>query len=712
MFAFVRSVVLSLMLGALTVPTAANDSRVYEITPAQRLALTQLEQLIASEEAAAAVDLAVRVIDEADGRVVAVDSPSRLLAETFLPLSAVVHERLLRSGSGAGSTLAAYRQRYDRIANDRLLLARQSRSIEALQRWQERYFATSYGDDALLSVADLALQQGRTDTAIAALRRIDSFAVELAAPGEQLFGVYHGSDIAGGEVGVRWVYAHLLSGESARATNWAALVKQRFGEQTLTVAGRPGTVADRLDALLEQAASWTQSPSISDGQLPRGMSPAWGHAMPPVVRLPAELVPAAAQRSTRLQNSQVEPLLADGKLFLHTGRGVIAKTLLDGQPWPPGIGDQALFTAAGAGKTLWPAARPLDAVPRFSLVQQGRWLAGRFGAVADTDARSVNQQAASQVVVLDLHREGSLQSGYPVTAPLHSRFASPPLLTASRLLVALQQTDEATVTTRLMALDLPSGVALWTSPPIVIARRSREIARARDVALQIDNDQLVCHIDGVTAAVDLHAGSLRWVVRHTIAELSDSPYPRQRRSADKSHSAVYVDNGHVVVAGVDIDRVVCLDADSGRVRWATAAGVADDVEYVLGATSDHWLAAGQQLYWLNRDNGAVEAAFPGGTTAQSGAALASPHGVGRGWLSARHVYWPTSGDILLFDARLGTLNEAQGQSRQARMVGRIPLQPYGLRGGNLAAAYGVLVNVDPAYLSAFVGHAAEPLSSQ
>lgn len=711
MSGFARFVVLSLMLGGLTVPAAANDSRVYEITPAQRLALTQLEQLIASEEAAAAVDLAVRVIDEADGRVVAVERPSRALAETFVPLSVAVHERLLRSEPGDGSALSAYRQRYDRIANDQLMIARQLRSIEALQRWQERYFATSFGDDALLSIADLALQQGRSDTAIAALRRIDSFEIGIAASGEQPVGGYHGSDIPGGEVGARWVDAYLLNGQPARAAQWTALVKQRFGDQPITVAGRPGTVADRLDALIEQAASWIDRPLSGDGLLSRGMSPAWVRAMPPAARLPTELAPAAAQRSDRRHASQVLPLLADGKLFLHTGRGVIAKTLLDGQPWPPGIGEQALFTAAAAGKSLWPAARPLDAVPRFSLAHQGRWLAGRFGAVADTDARSVNLQAASQIVVLDLQREGALQSGYPVTAPPHSRFASPPLLTASRLLVALQQTDEATVTTRLLALDLPSGVTLWTSPPIVIARRSRDVARARDVALQIDHDQLVCHIDGVTAAVDIHAGGLRWVVRHAIAELADSPYPRQRRSADKSHSALHVDDGHVVVAGVDIDRVVGLDSDNGRVRWATATGVADDVEYLLGATSDHWLAAGQQLYWLNRHNGAVEAAFPGGTTPQSGAAIASPHGVGRGWLSEGHAYWPSSDGILVLDARLGRLSDLPAEPRQPRLVGRIPLQPYGLRAGNLAAAYGVLVNLDPAYLSAFMGHVAEPLLS-
>ncbi|QEG43226.1 outer membrane protein assembly factor BamB family protein [Roseimaritima ulvae] len=717
MIASARYVALLLIWGtwtwvALSVSAADNDTRVYEITPAQQLSLAQLEQLIASQESAAAVDLAVRIIDEADGRMVAVDVPSRSLAETFLPLSAVVHERLLRSGSGDDSALTAYRQRYDRIAQDQLRIAQQARSSEAIQRWQERYFATSWGDDALLSVADWALQNGQGETAIAALRRIGSFTPQLAASEELPVGAYHDSDIPGGEVGVRWVYAHLLNAEPARAEAWAALVKQRFGEQRLSVAGRAGTVADRLDWLLDQAASWSPRSEAADELFPGGVSLSWVHRLPPLTQLPRELAPPAWRRSDRLQGAHVEPLLADGKVFVHTGREVMAVTVGDGQPWPPGIGQQALFTAAGARKSLWPAARPLDAVPRFSLATQGRWLAGRFGAVSDTDASSVELQAPSQIVVLDLQREGGLQSGYPLTAPSHSRFASAPLLTASRLFVAVEQTDEATTTTRLQAYDLPSGVRLWTSPPIAIARRNREVARAVDVALAIDRRQLVCHLDGVTAAVNLHDGGLRWVVRHAVAELADSPYPRLRRAADKSHAALHLGHGQVLVAGLEVDRLVGLQADTGRLRWATAAGVADDVEFVLGASAEHWVVAGRQLYWLNRHNGVVEATFPGGTTAQSGAAAANPHGVGRGWLAEGYVYWPANDAIMVLDSELGSSPQAETQPRRVRIVGRIPLQPYGLRGGNLAAAYGVLVNLGPDYLSGVVGHAAEPHSSR
>src|SRR5690606_10883980 len=66
-----------------------------------------------------------------------------------------------------------YRQRADPLALARMDDIRQSGDLAAAARLADDYLATSAGDDALLLVADLAIERGWMWRAIEALRRID-----------------------------------------------------------------------------------------------------------------------------------------------------------------------------------------------------------------------------------------------------------------------------------------------------------------------------------------------------------------------------------------------------------------------------------------------------------------------------------------------------------------------------------------------------------
>ncbi len=68
--------------------------------------------------------------------------------------------------------LAEYRGRVDATARSLLDVARASRDEAQLQRVLDSYFVSSYGDDTLLALADLALEAGHHDAARGYLLRI------------------------------------------------------------------------------------------------------------------------------------------------------------------------------------------------------------------------------------------------------------------------------------------------------------------------------------------------------------------------------------------------------------------------------------------------------------------------------------------------------------------------------------------------------------
>lgn len=702
------------LLGTLAaIPTARaadNDARVYEITPAQRLNLRQLDQFILTDQAEAAVDLAVRVIDQADGRLVAVTGPKDTLAQSFLPLPLVVQDRLLAAAAEHPQVLRAFRSRYDQTAETQLQRVREADRPEWTP-WLHRYLASSHGDEALLAIADRALQQGQPHRAIAVLRRIGSFAAAAGGAQSLPVGTFRGSQIPGGAVGARMVYALLLAGDAQQAERWSAWVTERFGDQTVELAGRRGTVADRLQWLEQQTQSWRRAEPPQRRPRANPSWPRWVRATPAGELPPAQIRPPASPPGELALPSPILPLVAGGKVFLNTGRELYAVALDDGEPWPAGIGSHPVFVAYAPDRDFWPAVRAVETIPRWSAAAEGRWLAARFGSPMVPGDAAGPQATPSQLVVLDLEQEARLQTGYPLVADPDSRFASVPLLSEGRMMVAIERIDEAAVSTHLRCVDISTGQTLWDSPPLAIAPVRRQIARTRDVAVALDGQRLVCHVDGVTAAVDLSDGRLTWLVRHATTELDDSPYPRPRPSAEKFATGLTVHQGQVVVAGIDVDRVVGLDAADGRLSWASEAGVGDDVFQVLGVVDGHWLLAGRRLYWFEQQHGTLAATFPAAGTSQLGGGQSLPVGRGQAALAGGLVYWPSSDGILAIDGALtkpspavdlpGAQNVREPTAPAVpSILGRVALEPLGLEAGNLASTPEGLINVGSRYLAA------------
>lgn len=671
---------------------ATAQTQVHRVTPAQELSLKQLQQLLDTDEADsvnAAVQLAMQMIDETGDRVVAVEGVSPTLEGHFLPLSMVVHDRLLRSGQTRPDVLEAFRARYDRPATNALQSAQQSSSRAELSIALQRFFASSIGDALLLEYADQSLRQGLPQQAIAALVRIDSrwqphatgqhpasivsaidwetllpaidqadlptlqkIADETASRPGFPIGTFAGSSIPSGRIGLRLVYAYGLLGRIDTAKKLAVIVNHRAATETIRWAGRETTVAEALDRLLPQLDTW-QFTHLGDS-LPEGFTaaPRWHSPIPGSVSLPAESAPRWSLRSGAYRSPLQIPLVTDQLVFLHTGHELVARSVEAGWPWPPGIDYEAIYDAGTQQQTLWSPVFRLNVLPRFTLAHQGRWLAGRFGSLTAREDRFERSQAASQLVVLDLDREGALQSGYPLTAAPDHHFVGSPALHKDRLYVPLQKTDSSSQTTTIQCLDIATAAELWTSSPLVIQRRRSEVASASEVILVATADQIVCQIGNVTVALDSDRGTQQWVVTEPLRELDGKPFPAQRISNIKSPAALAVCQAMVIVAAQDVDRIYALDLHSGRLQWASPPGVADDVTQIHGIVNDQLLLSGHHVYWLQPHSGNLQATFPPLTTRQVGAAHPAYGPQASGHLFGDKLIWQQQHQVYVLDSQL------------------------------------------------------------
>ncbi len=499
-----------------------------QIRPPQQLALAQLDQLIAAGEAQAAVGLAVRLIDEADERLVPASQvvageASRADIERWVPLEMVVHDRLLQTGGQQPAVLEAYRAAYDRIAQDALQAAVARDSVAALERFLRRYFATSWGDEGLLRLSEQAWRRGWVLRARDALRRIDprwqphaaateSGAAVEAVDWEQLlgrvpassvpeladevagrpgrpFGSYHGSDLPQADVAVRLIACQLLLGNRPVAEQLARVAGQWFPEATVRIAGRAGSITAMAQWLVEEAGPWPAAGRGFSQPLVPGWSTFGGHpqrvatagtetlqwqAAPRWVapfdagtEMLKPLLPEFARRGREAERAVSLPVIERGRVFLAGTRRLHAWELATGTAWPPGAGEGGWFETPAEPLAEEAKRLPIDAVPRLTLTVADGLLAARFGSLLTTPPDVLlDRPSGSEIALFSLAAEGALVEGYPLAPPAGSEFEGTPLLVGSRLWVGTTHRDEATRLSRLCCYDRATGVLLWQSRPL------------------------------------------------------------------------------------------------------------------------------------------------------------------------------------------------------------------------------------------------------
>jgi outer membrane protein assembly factor BamB len=652
----------------------------------------------------------------------AVETLSRVMEDSEGKLLGVTENRFVGLGEYCQMQLASlppealklYRARVDPMSHKWYEDGIADHDPRLLRKVVQQAFAGSWGDDALLSLGDMALEAGDYTAARWHWERI----IPHPPPAGQtsIWPGYPDTDIDPAAVRARLVLASILEGSAARAREELDQFTRLHGQARGRLGGLEVNYAEALGALLSESASWPAPPQNFDWPTFAG-SPQRNAVAPqkfdfgavawrvplPLVSTPfplgataglsssAEITVGQAGhqpqvgRATHLPLSY-HPAVVGDLVLINTGREVLALRLSTGNPaWSrttPAIFRDQLDQAA-ADLTL-----PSNTLgtPRFTSTVFGDKVYAHIGSGVTSLAQG--QSAAVRpdyLVCLDLAAEGRLL--WKITPEEGWAFDGSPVANNTGVYVAMRRID-IRPRAYVACFDPQSGRLRWRQ---FVASAETP---ARGMMYQITHDLLTLAGDsiyfntnlGAVAAINIDDGRIQWV----------SLYPR-RRQGDLAQLAPHwlrdlnpclYHQGALYVAPADSPRIFALDAQTGQILWQTG----DQTEYaldLLGATDDYLIAGGKKLYWIglkDEDRGRIKHVWPEGN---------DKPGFGRGIISAGCILWPTRERILVFDLK----------TAQPRKT--IDLLPRDAQGGNLLVTdLGLLIATDKELIA--LGKTANP----
>jgi hypothetical protein len=709
------------------VPPGLTDAiRVDEPTPMVRTQLERVRINIAERQWDEAIESLRQLMENHGERLLRVDS-------RFISLRELGHRQLVALPAEG---LALYRSRVDPQAQRWFDDGLKDRDAKLLARVVDELFASTYGDDALLALGDLALERGEYQTARASwerispqLRAVDGQPLWLESrskssapdepelrtreladgedrPVETLWLAYPDTDLNLADVRARLVLASLMEGSRERAEHEYKMLVELHADSTGRLAGRDGPYRDRLGAVLESSKTWLPPPShvvantfagdatrtfIAPGEFRlRGL--AWTEPIaltptpPPTLditnrfHLPPRRVAEDAQA---LQS--YHPLVTGDLVVFHDRERVYVYNLLTGRPAWQGAANtrpgQVYPSGAVGTSNAHASYAQVLGVPRFTSTVHGTYLFVRLGSQITSWSETNVPDKRGSLVVLDLAQQGKLIAELKPESDRWS-FEGPPVCEGSRFYLAMRYND-VRPQAHVACYDLVAntGVAGTAYTPRLRWRRMVCAAEspARGSADEITHNLLSMAEGTLYLNTNLGAVASLSAVDGRIHWLTT--YPRAQGGENNAHlfrdlnPCVY-HRGTLYVAPTDSPQILALDATTGLLRWASQRALAD-VVHLLGVAQGSLIASGKQLWWLDAETGKALMKFP-----DSNEAI----GFGRGMLIGDVVVWPTREELHVFFQK-------QAPSGDANAKPVAPSDPIRLKnyfdritGGNLLAA--------------------------
>lgn len=680
--------------------------------------LDQVRASLANEQWNEAVETLRQIMDTAGDRVKEF-TPGR-----YLNVRDYCHAQLAACPAEA---LELYRGRVDPLAKKWYDEGVAARDIERLQAVVAQFFASSWGDDALLALGDLALEQGDPSRARGYWERIveeppeviaeDFFArVRQALPADdpqsalldrwyvaEEIGAaplylrnrevllpdatsrelvrfwkarglppvrlaYPETDLAPAAVRARLVLASILEGDRPRAERELAAIAERDATATGRLAGREVNFGEWLSTLLAASAAW-QSPASPAQWTTFGGSPHRNQTLPWALDVgsikwrlggpPGPIEVVKVNDASQAANLGLPPRrpaednnallsyhpVVSGDLLLLAGHSqIFAFDVHTGQPAfsaaagrPPG----EIFYEKQDQYTPFPnrLGNCLGA-PRYTLTIDGDLLIARLGSPVTAAATEMFQRGASRgvggfLVVLDLAAEGRLVRKI-ASDDSRLAFEGTPLAAGGNLYVGMRHADATKPRAYVACYDIDTGRLRWRQHVCAAETPARgQLDECTHNLLTLHDDTLFYNSNlGAVAALDADDGRLRWVTLYRRSPSGDVNRPGAHMYRDLT-PCVY-DKGRLFVAPADSEQILCLDAESGALRWQTAH--ADDTVHLLGVGGGNLIATGDRVWWIDVATGKTIACWPE-------LMQPSPRGYGRGVLLGDAVYFPTRTEI-------------------------------------------------------------------
>jgi outer membrane protein assembly factor BamB len=609
--------------------------------------------------------------------------------------------------------LSAYRNRVDAQSQEWFETGRQSFDEKPLLRVVNSAFNSSFGDDSLWLLGELAFEQGR----FALARQYWSLLVpsvvhqqaeensELNAdipPSSRSQDYLTHPDPAASreEVLARLVLCSIFEGDIARAKSELAVCNVEFPDASGTLAGRTGKFVAILADVLVESGKWSgsQSPTrertAPGGRLSRSGLPEPSPQTREIVwrrPIPRNRFQGPASR-TALESEAPPPffpLATDNAVFVCGADSVFAFDLATGRPrWAIDDNDDGSIFSNVLERPITPHL-PSAGMAWYSLcLSEGR-LYARMGPPVMRRSRNEGN-SFSEIIGLDVaEREGELV--FQVTSDVLDAdaespeatswsFEGTPLVADGRVYVSARRgfpEDETIVA----CFDAVSSRLLWKRRVCASLKTAGDRFNliGQNLLTLGDGRLFLSTGTGAIAALDAASGRILWVVTYQ-PERNETP---QEISDPRRHGltpCVY-HRGTVYAAPDDTNIVYALDATTGQPVWRQQ--YPDQILHIVGVVEGRLILSGQSVWAVDARTGA--SAWP----ERIGFADPAGRGFGRPALSHDFLYWPTRDEILRIDHRRGSIVE------------RIRLrEDFGQSGGNLVIAGGKLLIAQPEQLTA------------
>ena len=656
----------------------------------------------------------------------------------YVSLRTYCHWLLARLAETHPEALDLYRQGVDPVARRWYEQGVRQREERTLRRVVDQLYTSSYGDDALFALGEMALERGDHN---AARRYWEQISPQLRTPDGrpialELSGVplheswerihswldeprrdlswlaFPDTDLDLNEVRARLVLVSILEGAGKRAGKELELLRKLAPDAEGRMLGQHSNYAVALSALLERSDAWPPEVSLADwptfagsiernGIAPRGVD---------LVARPIWSIPIAKRRSDRSKTTHssqrsdarvaedpsallsYHPVVVGDLLLVNdttsirafnvfTGRS--AFTTEDVELDDPQYGVIFRPPSLTVQHEVLPVHRV--GVPRFTMTAHGDWVFARMGSPATGRPVHVTSSPASGYLVgLDLEAEGRLLPGFPIWPDDETwYFEGSPVTDGTFVYVAMRKNGAAAARAYVACFDIQTGRRKWRRMISSAETPGHGVAEQITTSLlTLNEDVLYLNTNlGVVAAIDVHDGVIQWLTAYPRA--SQRKVSQKPAHFDRDLNPCIYHRGVLYVAPSDSASIFALDATTGHLIWDSF--LPDDVMHLLGVGKGNLIASGDRLWWLDAQTGKVipEGCFPFGGSRQQGRAAPAPRARGRGLLVDRQVWWPTQEGIYIFD---------QQYARHLRTVpwGAPQVPPFLTHGGNLLISHGQL----------------------
>jgi outer membrane protein assembly factor BamB len=642
---------------------------------------------VADQNWSEAIDLYQRLIETFGAKVVQVGS-----SPVYVTVRDYCH---LQIAAMPPPARALYRVRADAQAEAWYRAGVRERDRELLGRVVDRAFVSSWGDDAIDALAELAFEAGDFDKAYMLWKRIDPGPrAEPAEPDEAARGpnvslVYPDPDLDLAHIAAKKVLCLLFQSNSELAPGAMAEFRKRFPDARGTIGGVDGLLIDRLSQIARSTAP-PRGPATTDwptfaGNAQRSKvvphavdigSVQWTTPLPATV--PSRPI---SIRGPLAGNSPDEMLgyhpLVLRDLVLVSGREEVrAYDLHEG----PKNADEPLWTFRLRdllGQASVVATRPAQGTPHYTMTADLGRLYVRMGAPETTLPSRRGGQPDSALVCLDLSADGKevwriTPSDRPEEADL--AFEGSPIVADGSVYIGVTR-GGAMTHSYLACFDAATGAKKWRtlicesssiSPLFNFGSISHNLPTL-GAGLVFYNTNL-----GAVAALDQRTGQVRWIATYPRDGREEVPMNARGITFKGELAPCIYHNGLVFAMPSDGRGIHAFDALTGEVRWKTLGQ--PSFTHMLGVAHGNLICTGSQAVALDVNTGKIAWQwFDAGTTTS----------YGRGVLAGDYVYFPTKTHIYIIDQRTGVLAKSKEEGALQEKFGRTP--------GNLAVGEGYLV---------------------